>query len=74
MAKMVSVRTFLAVATIRNWELHQMDVHNAFLYSYLDEEVYMRLPPVFLLRLGRYADFENLYMAFVKRLEIGLPS
>ncbi|KAL0320042.1 UNVERIFIED_CONTAM: Retrovirus-related Pol polyprotein from transposon RE1 [Sesamum radiatum] len=52
-AKMVSIRTFLTVAAIRNWELHHMDVHNAFLHGNLvlhgdlDEEVYIRLPPVF---------------------------
>ncbi|GAA0186892.1 hypothetical protein LIER_34180 [Lithospermum erythrorhizon] len=26
-AKMVTVRAFLVVAAIKNWELHQMDVH-----------------------------------------------
>ncbi|GAA0167069.1 transmembrane signal receptor [Lithospermum erythrorhizon] len=46
-AKVVSVRDFLAVVATRNWELHQMNVHNVFLHGDLDEEVYMKLPPVF---------------------------
>ena len=42
-AKMTSVRTFLSIATFKNWELYQMDVHNTFLHGDLDEEIYMKL-------------------------------
>lgn len=42
-AKIVTVRTLLSMAVARKWEIHQMDVHNTFLYGDLHEEVYMKL-------------------------------
>ena len=44
---MVTVHVFLAVAGAKNWVLHQMDVHNAFLHGDIDEEIHMKIPPGF---------------------------
>lgn len=45
MAKIISMRTLLVVASIKNWNLSQMDVSNAFLHGDLQEEIYMSPPP-----------------------------
>ena len=44
MAKMDSIQLALSIAAARGWEVHPMDVKNAFLHSDLEEEIYMEQP------------------------------
>ncbi|PHT31871.1 Retrovirus-related Pol polyprotein from transposon TNT 1-94 [Capsicum baccatum] len=46
-AKMVIVRSILALASIIHWHIHQIDVYNTFLQGDLYDEIYMELPQEF---------------------------
>ena len=46
-AKMTIGRVLVSEVTAQQWPLFQLDVKNAFLNSYLSEEIYMRPPPGF---------------------------
>ena len=46
-AKMVTVRSVVALASSRGWYIYQMDVHNAFLNGNILEKVYMTIPSGF---------------------------
>uniref|UniRef100_A0A8R7Q8X6 Reverse transcriptase Ty1/copia-type domain-containing protein n=1 Tax=Triticum urartu TaxID=4572 RepID=A0A8R7Q8X6_TRIUA len=44
-AHMTTIRTLLAVASIRHWSVSQLDAKNVFLDDEMREEVYMQPPP-----------------------------
>lgn len=43
-AKIVIVRVLLSLSTANDWFLNQLNINNAFLHGYLDEEVYLKPP------------------------------
>jgi len=40
-AKLTTIRVFITLGTARGWPLHQLDINNAFLHGFIDEEVYI---------------------------------
>jgi hypothetical protein len=40
--KPATIRLILSLADPHNWTLRQLDVQNVFLYSVIEEEVYMK--------------------------------
>jgi hypothetical protein len=47
-SKMDSICLVLAIAAAKGWEVHQMDVKNAFLHGDLSKEIYMEKPRGFM--------------------------
>jgi hypothetical protein len=41
---MDSIQLALAIAATKGWEVHPMDVKNAFLHGDISEEIYMEQP------------------------------
>ena len=46
-SKLTSIRLSISLAVTHGWDLHQLDIMNAFLHGDLVEEVYMEQPPGF---------------------------
>lgn len=44
---MVTVRFLFAIVTASDWPVHQLDVNNVFLRGFLEDDIYMSLPPGF---------------------------
>lgn len=42
--KFATIRLILALATIMNWSIYQLDINSAYLYGDIDTDIYMRIP------------------------------
>nr|GEX60030.1 retrovirus-related Pol polyprotein from transposon TNT 1-94 [Tanacetum cinerariifolium] len=43
-AKLATVRVLISLDTNKGWHLHQLDINNAFLHGFLEEDIYMQPP------------------------------
>lgn len=48
-AKLITIRVLFTLTIAKGWDLHQIDINNAFLHELLNETVFMKQPIGFIL-------------------------
>ncbi|GJX46110.1 retrovirus-related pol polyprotein from transposon TNT 1-94 [Tanacetum coccineum] len=71
-AKMITLREFLAVAAMNGWDTCQMDVSNAFLHGDFTEEVYMQMPQGYVSKGEKVQDTSFTLVCRLKKSLYGL--
>ncbi|GJT70998.1 retrotransposon protein, putative, ty1-copia subclass [Tanacetum coccineum] len=68
-----AIRILISIAAYYDYEIWQMDVKTAFLNGYLDEDIYMVQPEVFVdpSSQEKYASFKDPFMVLSKHQEAG---
>ncbi|KAL0366923.1 UNVERIFIED_CONTAM: Retrovirus-related Pol polyprotein from transposon RE1 [Sesamum radiatum] len=59
-AKAVTVWVFLALASSYSWPIQQVDINNAFLHGFLDEDIYMQAPAGYSIPKGLVCELKRL--------------
>ena len=70
--KMTTICTLIAITSVRQWCISQLDVKNVFLNGDLQEEDYLEPLLVFLMIMGMFASLERHYMVSNKHLVLSL--
>jgi len=59
-AKLITIRFLLAIDTVKNWHLHQLDIDNAFMHEDLNEQVYIYPPRLITWKHNKFVDLQRL--------------